>query len=74
MDKIRQMLEDLEKELRQNKQYSAADKLLPIIEEAVKDKQTNVCLEIQKVLIKHNIEPLGDLANEIFDIILKKGE
>ena len=37
MDKIRQMLEDLEKELRQNKQYSAADKLLPIIEEAEKD-------------------------------------
>lgn len=72
MDKIRQMLEDLEKELRANKQYSAADKLLPIIEEAVKDKQTNVCLEIQKVLIKHNIEPLGDLANEIFDIILKE--
>ena len=37
MDKIRQMLEDLEKELRKDKQYSAADKLLPIIEEAKKD-------------------------------------
>lgn len=36
MDKIRQMLEDLEKELRKDKQYSAADKLLPIIEEAKK--------------------------------------
>ena len=37
MDKIRQMLEDLEKELRKDKQYSAADKLLPVIEEAKKD-------------------------------------
>lgn len=37
MDKIKKMLEDLEKELRANKQYSAADKLLPIIEEAKKD-------------------------------------
>lgn len=37
MDKIKKMLEDLEKELRANKQYSAADKLLPIIEEAEKD-------------------------------------
>ena len=37
MDKIRQMLEDLEKELRKDKQYSAADKLLPIIEGAEKD-------------------------------------
>lgn len=71
MNKVKQMLEALEKELRNEKQYSSADKLLPIIEEAEKDKQTNVCLEIQKVLIKHDIEPLGDLANEIFDIILK---
>lgn len=36
MDKIKKMLEDLEKDLRQNKQYSAADKLLPVIEEAKK--------------------------------------
>lgn len=36
MAKIKKMLEDLEKELRANKQYSAADKLLPIIEEAKK--------------------------------------
>lgn len=34
MSKVKEMLEALEKELRQNKQYSAADKLLPIIEEA----------------------------------------
>lgn len=32
MNKAKEMLETLEKELRQNKQYSAADKLLPIIE------------------------------------------
>lgn len=32
MNKVKEMLEALEKELRQNKQYSAADKLLPIIE------------------------------------------
>lgn len=32
MNKVKEMLEELEKELRQNKQYSAADKLLPIIE------------------------------------------
>ena len=31
-DEKQEMLEALEKELRQNKQYSAADKLLPIIE------------------------------------------
>lgn len=37
MKKIQQMLEALEKELRNEKQYSAADKLLPIIEEAEKD-------------------------------------
>lgn len=37
MYKIRQMLKALEKELRNEKQYSAADKLLPIIEEAGKD-------------------------------------
>ncbi len=37
MSKVRQMLEELEQELRANKQYSAADKLLPIIEEAKKD-------------------------------------
>ena len=41
MDKIRQMLEDLEKELRKDKQYSAADKLLPIIEEAEKEQITD---------------------------------
>ena len=40
MDKIRQMLEYLEKELRKDKQYSAADKLLPIIEEAGKHEST----------------------------------
>lgn len=34
MNKVKEMLEALEKELRQNKQYSAADKLLPIIQEA----------------------------------------
>lgn len=34
MNKVKEMLEELEKELRQNKQYSAADKLLPIIEYA----------------------------------------
>lgn len=72
MNKVKQMLENLEKELRANKQYSAADKLLPIIEEAKTDKQKNVCLQIQKVLIEHDIEPLGDLANGIFDIILKE--
>ena len=32
MNKVKEMLETLEKELRENKQYSAADKLLPIIE------------------------------------------
>ena len=32
MNKAKEMLEALEKELRQNKQYSAADKLLTIIE------------------------------------------
>lgn len=32
MNKVKEMLEALEKELRQKKQYSAADKLLPIIE------------------------------------------
>lgn len=37
MNKVKEMLETLEKELRQNKQYSAADKLLPIIEEAGKN-------------------------------------
>lgn len=37
MNKVKQMLEALEKELRNEKQYSAADKLLPIIEEAKKD-------------------------------------
>lgn len=37
MNKVKEMLEALEKELRQKKQYSAADKLLPIIEEAGKN-------------------------------------
>jgi hypothetical protein len=37
VSKVKEMLEALEKELRQNKQYSAADKLLPIIEEAGKN-------------------------------------
>lgn len=37
MNKVQQMLEALEKEFRNKKQYSAADKLLPIIEEAEKD-------------------------------------
>lgn len=37
MNKVKQMLESLEKELRNEKQYSSADKLLPIIEEAKKD-------------------------------------
>lgn len=32
MSKVKEMLQALEKELRENKQYSAADKLLPIIE------------------------------------------
>lgn len=32
MNKVKEMLEALEKELRENKQYRAADKLLPIIE------------------------------------------
>lgn len=36
MKKVQQMLETLEKELRNEKQYSSADKLLPIIEEAKK--------------------------------------
>ena len=36
MNKVRKMLEDIEKEFRANKQYSAADKLLPVIEEAKK--------------------------------------
>lgn len=48
------------------------DKIKKMLEDLEKDKQTNVCLEIQKVLIEHDIEPLGDLANEIFDIILKE--
>lgn len=37
MSKVKEMLEALEKDLRENKQYSAADKLLPIIEEAKKE-------------------------------------
>lgn len=41
MNKVQQMLETLEKELRNEKQYSSADKLLPIIEEAKKEKFTD---------------------------------
>lgn len=40
MNKVKEMLEQLHDELRQNRQYSAADKLLPIIEEAKKDGWT----------------------------------
>ena len=36
MNKVNEMLKALERELRQKRQYSAADKLLPIIEEAEK--------------------------------------
>lgn len=39
MNKVKQMLEALEKDLREKRQYSAADKLLPIIEEAEKAKE-----------------------------------
>ena len=41
MNKVKQMLEALEKELRNEKQYSSADRLLPIIEEAKKEQFTD---------------------------------
>ena len=36
------------------------------------DGWTETCLTIQKILIEHGIEPLGELANAIFDAVLKE--
>lgn len=40
MSKVKRMLDNLEQELRANKQYSAADKLLQIIEEVKREGWT----------------------------------
>ena len=50
MEKIIGMLEQLESDLRSNKQYSAADKVLPIIREAHNE------LENERTLATHTPE------------------